>query len=154
MLRKLREVATEIGISYPTLKQWIYQGKIRTVRTVGGHHRIPEDELRRLLGASGFKLVPNRRAQKVTFFRQGHRSRKQNQVVPAVPAKMRISGRNKLAGKVKEIELDGLLARVVLQIGRQPITAIITKEACMELDLKVGDVASALIKATEVMILK
>jgi molybdopterin-binding protein len=67
---------------------------------------------------------------------------------------LRISGRNKITGTVKEIELDGLLARVVLSIGRQTITAIITREACLELDLEVGDRAAALVKATEVMILK
>jgi excisionase family DNA binding protein len=50
MLPRLKSVAKEIGISYPTLKQWIYQRKIRTVKTAGGHHRIAEEELQRLLG--------------------------------------------------------------------------------------------------------
>ncbi|MGD0957171.1 MAG: excisionase family DNA-binding protein, partial [Candidatus Acidiferrales bacterium] len=37
-----REAAQVLGISYPTLKQWIYKEKIRTVKTAGGHHRVPE----------------------------------------------------------------------------------------------------------------
>ena len=37
-----REAANILGISYPTLKQWIYHGKIKSVKTPGGHHRVPE----------------------------------------------------------------------------------------------------------------
>ena len=40
-----REAAQVLGISYPTLKQWIYHGKLRTIKTVGGHHRVPESEI-------------------------------------------------------------------------------------------------------------
>jgi excisionase family DNA binding protein len=39
-----REAANILGISYPTLKQWIYHGKIKSVKTPGGHHRVPESE--------------------------------------------------------------------------------------------------------------
>jgi excisionase family DNA binding protein len=38
---KPREAAVELRISFPTIKQWIYKKKIRSIRTVGGHHRIP-----------------------------------------------------------------------------------------------------------------
>ncbi len=38
------DAAKILGISYPTLKQWIYKKKLRTVKTAGGHHRIPEPE--------------------------------------------------------------------------------------------------------------
>ena len=50
-LLKLNEAADALGISFPTIKQWIYKGKLRSVKTVGGHHRIPQDEVDRLLGA-------------------------------------------------------------------------------------------------------
>ncbi len=43
-LLKTREAAQILGISYATLKQWIYKRKLKTVRTTGGHHRIPELE--------------------------------------------------------------------------------------------------------------
>ena len=44
-----REAAKVLGVSYPTLKQWIYKGKIRTVKTAGGHHRIPEKQVDKFL---------------------------------------------------------------------------------------------------------
>jgi molybdopterin-binding protein len=64
----------------------------------------------------------------------------------------RISGRNQLAGTIIEVKVDGLLAKVVVAIGDQRITAIITADAVRELELKPGEQAIALIKATEVMI--
>ena len=44
-----RDAAQVLGISYPTLKQWIYKGKIRTAKTAGGHHRVPEREIDKFL---------------------------------------------------------------------------------------------------------
>src|SRR6202030_924675 len=44
-----REAANILAISYPTLKQWIYKGKIKTAKTPGGHHRVPESEIDRLI---------------------------------------------------------------------------------------------------------
>ena len=40
-----REAALRLGISYPAIKQWIYRGKLRAIKTPGGHYRIPESEL-------------------------------------------------------------------------------------------------------------
>ena len=47
---RIREAAEKLGISYQTLKLWIYQGKIASTRTAGGHHRIPVSEIDRLIG--------------------------------------------------------------------------------------------------------
>ena len=63
-----------------------------------------------------------------------------------------ISGRNQLDGTVVSVTVDGLLAKVVLAVGNQQVTAIITADAALELNLKPGDAALALIKATEVMV--
>ncbi len=120
-----RQAAEKLGMSYPALKHWILAGRIRTVKTPGGHHRIPLDALDEFLSAS------------------------QSQ-----PGAARISGRNQLLGKVAEIAIEGLLAKVVLLIGDQRVTAIITADAARELALRPGDPAVALIKATEVMILR
>jgi excisionase family DNA binding protein len=61
-LHSPREAANILGISYPTLKQWIYKKKLRTVKTAGGHHRIPESELDRFLHLASQRLpVPERR---------------------------------------------------------------------------------------------
>ena len=128
---KPREAALRLGISYPTLKSWIYSGKLRTVTTPGGHHRIAESELLRFIPKEARKPGPEKRRN----FR-------------------RISGRNQLVGRVVEIKVDGLLAQVKLSIAGQIITSIITADALAELGLKKGDVAAALIKSTEVMIVR
>jgi molybdopterin-binding protein len=65
-----------------------------------------------------------------------------------------VSGRNKLVGKVSAIRRDAILAQVNLDVGEHKITAVITRDALEELGLKVGDTAVALIKATEVMVIK
>jgi molybdopterin-binding protein len=57
-------------------------------------------------------------------------------------------------GRVVDIRTDGLMAKVVLSLGEQRVTAIITTDAVEDLGLKKGDVAIALIKSTEVMIAK
>jgi molybdopterin-binding protein len=136
-LLKLHDAARELGISYPTIKQWIYHQKIKSVRTAGGHHRIPRAEINRLafLGESGKRKKPAPAAQ----------------LPPGL--EHYISGRNQLVGRVTKLEVSGLLAKVVLDIGGQSITAIITRDACRDLGLKKGQPAAALIKATEVMII-
>jgi molybdopterin-binding protein len=119
------DAAAALGVSYPTVKQWIYRKKLRSTRTPGGHHRIPVSEIRRLGGtASGG---------------------------PGLDA---ISGRNKLLGTVSRIRVSGLLAEVTLDVAGQRLTAIITKSAVTDLRLKVGSPAYALIKATEVMVVR
>ncbi len=127
-----REAAKILGISYPTLKQWIYKKKLRTVKTVGGHHRVPESELDRYLHLESERLPVGVRR----------------------PDFRRISGRNQLVGRVTDIRIDGLMAQVTLSIGGQKITSIITADAVREMRLKVGEKAAALIKSTEVMILR
>jgi molybdopterin-binding protein len=132
MLLTPREASRRLGVSYPTIKQWIYKGALRTQPTAGGHHRIPESEIERLQAVSG--RAPARRA------------RRRATVLVA------LSGRNQLRGIVEEIRIEGLLAQVRLRVGDQPLTAVITRDAVQELKLKRGDEAIAVIKATEVMI--
>jgi molybdopterin-binding protein len=127
-----REAAQVLGVSYPTLKTWIYKKKIRTIKTAGGHHRIPESQLDKFLHQANER---GEVAEKRTGFRH-------------------ISGRNQLVGRVTDIKISGLIAQVSLSIGGQHITSIITADAVREMRLKVGDKAAALIKSTEVMILR
>jgi molybdopterin-binding protein len=129
-LLKLHEAAQLAGVSYPTLKQWIYKGKIKSVKTAGGHHRIPKTEIDRLVGTDKRK------------------TRKKPVGLDA------ISGRNKLFGKITEMRYDGLLAQVSIEIGGQTITSIITSDAARDLDLKKGTSVYALVKATEVMVIR
>ena len=65
-----------------------------------------------------------------------------------------VSGRNKFVGKVSAVKKDLILAQVNLDVGEHKITAVITRDALDHLGLKVGDTAVALMKATDVMIIK
>lgn len=118
-----------LGISYPTIKQWILSGKLKTLKTPGGHHRVAFTNLRPFLDQDALKSD--------TRSRERYR---------------RVSGRNQLAGKVMSVRIEGLLAEVILAVGDAQVTAIITAQAVRELRLKKGDTAAALIKSTDVMI--
>ena len=65
-----------------------------------------------------------------------------------------VSARNQWSGRIREliVEKDGVLAEVVLECGDQELVSVITKESAERLGLKVGDVAYAMVKATDVMI--
>ncbi len=65
-----------------------------------------------------------------------------------------ISGRNKLRGKIIEIQLGDIMALVTLQVGENIVDSVITRKSAEELQLKIGDEVQALVKATEVMVLK
>src|SRR5262250_2816987 len=131
-LLRLHEAAQLAGVSYPTIKQWIYRGKIKSVKTAGGHHRIPRSEVDRLTRAGE---------------RRGAKQKK--------PVGLNaISGRNKLFGKITEVRYEGLLAQVSIDVGGQTITSIITSDAARDLGLKKGVSVYALVKATEVMVIR
>ena len=131
-LLTVRQAAARLGVGYSTLKHWIYEGRVRTRVTSGGHHRIADAEVDRLLAPA---TAPSGRA---TPERAG--------LIVA------ISGRNQLRGYVDEVRVEGLLAQVRLRIGDQTLTAVITRDAVEELKLKRGDEALAIVKSTEVMI--
>jgi len=130
-LLHLPDAASQLGISVPTIKQWIYKEKIRSIKTTGGHHRIPQSELDRLL-----------------FKTQGKTEKERSQ------QKHRVSGRNQLVGRIDSLRISGLMAEVVISVGGQQITSIITARSAREMQLKPGQTAAALIKSTEVMILR
>lgn len=118
-----------LGISYPTIKKWILEGKIKTVQTPGGHHRLSRVSLKPFLKADGARPETESRAR----YR-------------------RVSGRNQLVGKVASVRIEGLVAEVVVRVGEAEMIAIITADAARELRLKKGERVAALVKATDVMI--
>jgi molybdopterin-binding protein len=126
-----RDAAVQLQISYPTVKQWIYHRKLRAVKTPGGHYRIPQSEVDRLL----------------------HRTRGHNEEERRA-SYQKISGRNQLVGRIVDIRVSGLVAQVTLSVGGQLITSLITSGAVREMELKKGQTVAALIKATEVMIIR
>jgi molybdopterin-binding protein len=141
----VREAAQRLGVSYPTVKQWIYRGKIHTVKTVGGHHRIAQSEIDRLLFQQGRQPVARQRTRSpLPKTRPGSGTGLQEF----------ISGRNQLVGRIVALKTIGLLTKVSLDVGGQIVTSVITRDACLDLKLRVGETAAALIKATEVMIIR
>ncbi len=136
-LRTVRDAAGRLGVSYSTVKSWIYHGEVRTTQTSGGHHRIADAEIERLL------------ARRSTPETKPAGRRRFTEPAGAIVV---LSGRNRLRGFVDEVRIDGLMAQVKLRIGDQTLTAVITRDAVDELMLKRGDDALAIIKSTEVMI--
>jgi len=134
-LLTVRAAAERLGVAYSTLKRWVHTGHVRTTRTEGGHHRISEAEIERLLARN--QPQPKRRA----------RAEDEDVIVG-------LSARNRLHGFVDEVRVDGLLAQVRLRVGDQSLTAVITADAVGALKLQRGDDAIAIIKSTEVMVAK
>ena len=93
-------------------------------------HPIPETEIDRLLPRAASKRPIEKRGKN---FR-------------------RISGRNQLVGRVMDVRVNGLIAQVTLSLGKQHITSIVTADVVREMRLKKAQIAAALIKSTEVMI--
>jgi molybdopterin-binding protein len=128
-LLRPRDAALQLGVGFSTIKQWIYKKKIRSNQTVGGHHRIPQSEVDRLLVRTHRKVEAQRQEKN-----------------------RRVSGRNQLVGRIESVQFSGLLAEVRLSIGGQKVTSIITAQSARKMQLKRGQTAAALIKASEVMI--
>ena len=133
-LLTVRTAAERLGVAYSTLKRWVHTGHVRTIRTEGGHHRISDNEIDRLLA------------------RQQPEGRRRRSVTDDDESLGGLSARNRLHGFIEEVRIDGLLAQVRLRVGDQSLTAVITADAVRALKLRRGDDALAIIKSTEVMI--
>ena len=135
-LLTVRAAAEQMGVAYSTLKRWVHTGVVRTTRTEGGHHRISDAEIDRLLA----RKPPSTR------------SARSGQAASVEESVGGLSARNRLHGFVDEVRVDGLLAQVRLRVGSESLTAVITADAVRALKLRRGDDAIAIIKSTEVMI--
>jgi molybdopterin-binding protein len=130
----VRAAAERLGVGYSTLKRWVHTGRVRTTRTEGGHHRVSEAEIDRLMA------------------RQQPDGRRRVRAADSDESLGGLSARNRLHGFIDEVRIDGLLAQVRLRVGDQSLTAVITADAVRALKLRRGDDALAIIKSTEVMI--
>src|SRR3954469_21160965 len=92
-----RAAAEKLGVGYSTLKRWVRSGRVRTTRTEGGHHRVADSEIDRLLV----------RHQPVAGTRQAKTG--DNESLGG------LSARNRLFGYIEEVRIDGLLAQVQLR---------------------------------------
>ena len=136
-LMTVRAAASKLGVGYSTLKRWISTGRVRTTLTSGGHHRVSDAEIDRLLTHARPDASKGKTARAAA---------------PADDTLAGLSARNRLSGFVEEVRIDGLLAQVRLRVGDQTLTAVITADAVQALKLRRGDDAIAVIKSTEVMI--
>jgi molybdopterin-binding protein len=133
-LHTVRAAAEQLGVAYSTFKRWVRDGTVRTTRTPGGHHRVADGEIERLIA------------------REQRTSRTRTPRPTTADPLDTLSARNRLRGYVEEVRVDGLLAQVRLRIGDQSLTAVITADAVRALRLRRGDDAVAVVKSTEVMI--
>jgi molybdopterin-binding protein len=120
----LGEAAAAIGVSPDTLRRWDRAGKLRTHRDERNRRMVSVEEVRRL----------SRRRQ------QRHRTGRS------------LSARNRLAGTVRSVEVDGVMALVEIEAGPFLITAAVTRDSVEELALVPGVEATATVKATSVMV--
>ncbi len=130
----VRTAADRLGVAYSTLKRWVHTGHVRTTRTEGGHHRVSDAEIDRLMTHQQPADRPVARTADPDESLGG------------------LSARNRLEGFIDEVRIDGLLAQVRLRMGDRSITAVITADAVRALKLRRGDDALAIVKSTEVMI--
>jgi molybdopterin-binding protein len=119
----LGEAATALGVSVDTLRRWDRAGKLATVRDGRNRRRVPAAEVERLAARP-------RRA----------------------PAGDGLSARNRFAGVVRSVEVDGVMALVELEAGPFRVVAAVTRDAVEELGLAEGVPATAAVKATSVML--
>jgi len=119
-------LAELLGVSADTVRRWCDEGKLETVRTEGGHRVVEGTELAR-------------------FVREVDEAYE--------PEQLRLqSARNRFNGVVTRVERDKLTAIIELRAGRFRIVSLLTREAADALELEEGDMASAVVKATDVII--
>jgi molybdopterin-binding protein len=117
------EAARALGVSADTLRRWDRAGKLRTVRDARNRRLVPEEEIARLSDK------PQR---------------------PQTGA--RLSARNRFAGVVRSVEVDGVMALVEIEAGPYIVVAAVTRDSVEELGLAPGVPATAAVKATSVMV--
>jgi len=119
----LGEAAQALSVSVDTLRRWDQAGKLRTTRDTSNHRRVPREEIQRL------SRGPAR-----------------------APAGASLSARNRFAGTVTSVEIEGVMAIVEIEAGPHRVVAAVTRDSVEELGLAPGVAASAVVKATDVMV--
>ncbi len=119
----LGEAAAALGVSVDTLRRWDRSGRLHTERDERNHRLVPASEVRRLSARTERHATGTSR-----------------------------SARNRFAGVVRSVESDGVMALVEIEAGPHLVTAAITRDSIEELGLAPGVSATAVVKATSVMI--
>jgi molybdopterin-binding protein len=117
------EAAAELGVSADTIRRWDRSGRIKTTRDDRNRRRVPRSEIDRLRKAPGRHRTGDR-----------------------------FSARNRFAGVIRSVEVSGVMALVEIEAGPHLVTAAITRDSVEEMQLAEGVRATALVKATSVMV--
>ena len=123
---RVGQAAEMLQVSVDTLRRWEAEGRIHTERTSGGQRLVPIAEVSRLLAE-----------------RRSHAAER-----PIGDS----SARNRLPGIVTRIEVDRVAAVVEVIAGPHRLVSLMTAEAVEDMDLKVGDEAVCVVKATNVIV--
>jgi len=123
---RIGEAAEWLGVSVETIRRWGREGRITVSRTAGGQRMVSRDEVGRLMV-------------------ERQRTGSQRAIVAQ-------SARNSFSGVVTRIEKDRVAAVVEIQAGPHRLVSLMTAEAVDELEMKVGDEAVAVVKATNVIV--
>ena len=67
---------------------------------------------------------------------------------------MRISARNRLVGKIEELQIGDLMAHVVVKVGEHVVESVISRRSVEEMNLQVGDTVAVVVQSTDVMLQK
>jgi molybdate transport system regulatory protein len=146
----ISRAAKTLGMSYRYV--WNYLQKIE--KTIG--EPIVETYKGGKAGGGGARLTENGKNLLAEYTRLESCLSEFLSETKSVEVKgLKLSARNRLKGKVTAVEKGVITAKVKIQIKVPAVvTAVITKEAVEDLDLKVGDEVEAIVKSTEVMIAK
>jgi molybdopterin-binding protein len=125
-LLRVGQAAEMLGVTVETLRRWEAEGRLTMARSGGGQRIVPITEVTRLMA--------ERRAQSPER--------------PIVGG----SARNRLHGIVTRIEKDRVAAVVEIMAGPHRMVSLMTAEAVDDMDLRVGDEAVAVVKATNVVV--
>ena len=120
------QVAELLGVSVDTVRRWCDEGRLETVRSSGGHRGIEGTSLARYLSEQQPAYEPE-----------------------SVLAQ---SARNRFTGIVTRVERDGVAALVEIHAPPHRLVSLLTREAADDLDLKPGDLATAVVKSTNVIV--
>jgi molybdopterin-binding protein len=123
---RVGQAAEMLGVSVETLRRWEAEGRLGMTRSDGGQRLVDIEDVARLLGER----------------------RKASTDRPIVAQ----SARNRFPGVVSRIERDGVAAVVEVIAGPHRLVSLMTAEAVDDLDLKVGDEAVCVVKATNVIV--
>lgn len=123
---RIGRAAEMLGVTVDTVRRWAESGRLSVTRSRGGQRLVAIDELTRLIA-----------------------ERRQAATDRPIVAQ---SARNRFAGVVTRIEKDRIAAVVEILAGPHRLVSLMTAEAVDDMQLRVGDEAVAVVKATNVIV--